>query len=104
MVDDLMQLGAPAGEAQGSRADRRDEAEAELEKLLKKEVFLAGSPETVAKAIGYAERVLGNDLFLANLYAAHVDDERIHRAIRLLATGVRRSLRDLADEAATDRD
>jgi alkanesulfonate monooxygenase SsuD/methylene tetrahydromethanopterin reductase-like flavin-dependent oxidoreductase (luciferase family) len=97
MIDDLMQLSSLAG-AEGSRADRRQEAETELDNLLQKEVFLAGGPETVANKIGYAHRVLGIDVFLANLYAAHVGDDRIQRAIRLLADDVKRHLQTVADE------
>jgi alkanesulfonate monooxygenase SsuD/methylene tetrahydromethanopterin reductase-like flavin-dependent oxidoreductase (luciferase family) len=104
MIDDLMQLGAAAGAAGGSRPDRRHEAETKLDSLLKNQALLGGSPETVAQGIWYAKRVLGIDLFLANFYAAHVDDERIHRAIRLFATDVWRHLQGFASVTPADPD
>lgn len=102
MIDDLMELATAAGEAEGSRADRRQEAETQLDSMLANQALLAGSPETVANGIWFAKRVLGIDLFLANLYAAHVDDERIQRGIRCLAADVRQHLQDLAKDEQPD--
>jgi alkanesulfonate monooxygenase SsuD/methylene tetrahydromethanopterin reductase-like flavin-dependent oxidoreductase (luciferase family) len=93
MTDDLDRLAAldPANAGQ-SRTERRAQAERELDRLLAKEVFLAGVPESVAQGIGLARQALGIDLFLANVHAAGVDDERVRRTMGLLATEVRAAL------------
>jgi alkanesulfonate monooxygenase SsuD/methylene tetrahydromethanopterin reductase-like flavin-dependent oxidoreductase (luciferase family) len=93
MTDDLVRLDAlhrPNGE--GSRPDRRAAAAEETDRLIRDEIYLAGSPETVAHGIAFAHRAVGVDLFLANPYAAGIDDDRIRRTLRLLAGDVRRTL------------
>jgi alkanesulfonate monooxygenase SsuD/methylene tetrahydromethanopterin reductase-like flavin-dependent oxidoreductase (luciferase family) len=93
MTDDLLRLRSlhqPG--AEGSRADRRSEAADEAERLVRDEVYLAGGPETVARAIAFAHRTLGVDLFVGNPYAAAIDDERVRRTMQLLAVEVRRAL------------
>jgi alkanesulfonate monooxygenase SsuD/methylene tetrahydromethanopterin reductase-like flavin-dependent oxidoreductase (luciferase family) len=99
MTDDLVRLRSlhqPAGE--GSRADRRIAATAEAAQLVRDEIYVAGCPETVARAIVVARKTIGIDLFLANPYGAGIDDERIRRTMRLLATDVRQAL-DAAEDA-----
>jgi hypothetical protein len=93
MTDDLLrlrELHQPAGE--GSRADRHAAAADEAEKLVRDEIYVAGSPETAAGAIAFARKTVGIDLFLGNPYGAGIDGERIRRTMRLLATEVRRAL------------
>jgi alkanesulfonate monooxygenase SsuD/methylene tetrahydromethanopterin reductase-like flavin-dependent oxidoreductase (luciferase family) len=77
-----------------SNEQRETEADAELQRLLAGEAFIAGGPARVAEGIAFAERALGLDLFLANVYAAGIDDERVRRTMRLLATDVRSRLDD----------
>ncbi|MGH2532855.1 MAG: LLM class flavin-dependent oxidoreductase [Thermomicrobiales bacterium] len=101
MIDDLVALKEHHGAGEGSRADRVRTAEGELEELLRREAFIAGGPETVAKGIWQARRALGVDLFLANLYPAHVDDDRVRRAIRMLAGAVKDALAEKAEASAT---
>jgi alkanesulfonate monooxygenase SsuD/methylene tetrahydromethanopterin reductase-like flavin-dependent oxidoreductase (luciferase family) len=93
MTDDLLRLHdlhQSAGE--GARADRRAAAAEEADRLIRDEVYLAGGPETVARRIALAHRGIGAGLFLGNPYAAGIDDERVKRTMRLLATDVRRAL------------
>jgi hypothetical protein len=101
MIDTLQMLHSPHGAAEGSRGNRREEAAAEADRLLKQEVFIAGGPDDVAKEIWYAHRVLGIDVFLANIYAAGITDDQARRTIRLLAGPVKDELVKLA-EAETE--
>jgi alkanesulfonate monooxygenase SsuD/methylene tetrahydromethanopterin reductase-like flavin-dependent oxidoreductase (luciferase family) len=73
-----------------------------LDRLLEGEIFLAGGPETVARAIRRARAELGIDLFLANVYAAGVDRDRVRRTMRLLAGPVRDALTATASACPTD--
>ena len=100
MVDDLLRLqslNADCGE--GSRGDRHAAAEAELDRLLESEIFLAGGPETVAKGIIRTRAMLGISIFLANVYAASVDVQRVRRTMQLLAGPVRETLTGAAATA-----
>jgi alkanesulfonate monooxygenase SsuD/methylene tetrahydromethanopterin reductase-like flavin-dependent oxidoreductase (luciferase family) len=86
---DLARLGelnpTNGGQDRDARSARANE---ELDRLVSNDVLLAGGPETVAKGILLARQLLGVDLYLANVYAAGVDDERVRRTMRLLATEV----------------
>jgi len=84
-----------------STEQRENEADVELQRLLETEAFVAGGPARVAEGIGFAERALGLDLFLANVYAAGIDDERVRRTMRLLATDVRSRLDNPPPEPKT---
>jgi alkanesulfonate monooxygenase SsuD/methylene tetrahydromethanopterin reductase-like flavin-dependent oxidoreductase (luciferase family) len=98
VTDDLLRLQelrlhphghAPVGEArEGSRADRLAAARESAERLVRDEVMILGGPATVAAALRTAADALRLDLFLANAYAAGVDDARVRRTLRLLATEV----------------
>ncbi|MGH2562407.1 MAG: LLM class flavin-dependent oxidoreductase [Thermomicrobiales bacterium] len=101
MIDDLVALKELHGAGEGSRADRKATAARELEDLLRREAFIAGGPRTVADGIWQAHRALGVDLFLANLYPAHVDDDRVRRAIRMLAGEVKDILAEKAVAAVS---
>lgn len=100
MTDDLYRLQSLGADAEGSRADRRGSAAAEMERLIAHEIFVAGSPETVANAIARAGGELGATLYLANVYAAGVEDGRVHRTMRLLAGEVRERVDELAAAAS----
>jgi alkanesulfonate monooxygenase SsuD/methylene tetrahydromethanopterin reductase-like flavin-dependent oxidoreductase (luciferase family) len=91
MTDDLDRLGAH-GRTEDSRDERRAHAAEAAHRLIAGEVYLAGGPGTVAAMIGRARDSLGFDLFLADLYGAGIDAERIHRTMRHLAGPVRDSL------------
>lgn len=89
MVDDIYRLsGTDPRVLDGSRPNRREEAEAEAQRLVDQEAVLAGGVESVAERLKFARTVLGLDLFLGNVYPAGVEQERVRRTMRLLATGV----------------
>jgi len=93
MREDLERLSELDHGKQGrSRDERKATAAAELEQLLKHGRFLAGSAETVASGIRKAKQLLGIDLFLANVFAAGIDDERVRRTLRLLSGAVNEQL------------
>jgi alkanesulfonate monooxygenase SsuD/methylene tetrahydromethanopterin reductase-like flavin-dependent oxidoreductase (luciferase family) len=87
MTDDVYRLHAEGAEP-GSRASRRDEAREAVDRLVHDEIFLAGSPETIAREISRMGSELGIDTFLANVYAAAIDDQRAERALTMLARQV----------------
>lgn len=90
MLDDLVRL--KGGVDEGDRADRRAAARADLARLIDQEIFVAGGPETVAAKILRSRATLGAELYLANVYAAGVEQERVRRTLRLLAGPVRDAL------------
>lgn len=96
ITDDLVKLNeiAHGGKAEGSRADRRGSAREHAEQLIASDVMIAGGPEEVAAHIQRSRNALGFDLFLANIYAAGVEQQRVRRTIRLLAGEVRERLRE----------
>lgn len=97
VVDDLLRiqeirdLGGAATPA--SRPDRRAAAEASAADLVRNEVMFIGAPETVAAGMRAAGSALNLTTFLANPYATGVDDQRVERCLRLLATEVGPRLR-----------
>jgi alkanesulfonate monooxygenase SsuD/methylene tetrahydromethanopterin reductase-like flavin-dependent oxidoreductase (luciferase family) len=90
MTADLMRLGEldQPGTA-ANRADRKRQAGEQYDRLIKENIFIAGAPETVARAIVDARNQLGSNLFLANVYAAGIDQDRVRRTMTLLAGPVR---------------
>lgn len=100
--DDLYRLDSLGKTEPGDRADRLAAARLEAQQLVKNEIFIAGGPETVANEIAKARAYLGIDLFLANVYAAGIDDDRIERALRLLAGEVAERLRNLQPRRGVD--
>jgi alkanesulfonate monooxygenase SsuD/methylene tetrahydromethanopterin reductase-like flavin-dependent oxidoreductase (luciferase family) len=93
MRSDLARLAdVTPGDLERSDEQRESDAEIELNRLINNEMFIAGGPHRVAEGIRLAQRALGIDLFIANVYAAGVDDERVRRTIRLYATEVRAQL------------
>lgn len=89
MAEDIYRLNALALPVQeGSRTTRREEAAAEVTRLIDQQVFVAGGPDTVVRQLRFAHQALGFDLFLAHVYAAGIDQERVRRTMHLLATDV----------------
>jgi alkanesulfonate monooxygenase SsuD/methylene tetrahydromethanopterin reductase-like flavin-dependent oxidoreductase (luciferase family) len=99
ITEDLYRLNSLGKVEPGDRADRLADAEHEARQLIKNEIFIAGSPETVVKEISVARGYLGIDLFLANVYAAGIDDDRIRRAIRLLGQDVAAQLKAIGQRS-----
>ncbi len=97
MVDALIRLEASQQTAgEGSRPDRRASAAEEAERLVREEVYMAGGPETVARAIHAARQALGFDLFLANIYTPAITQDQTRRMLHLLAGPVRDCLHGLS--------
>jgi len=65
-----------------------DQARQAAKQMVADESFITGSPETVAKAILWANDALGIDVFLANIHAAGVSQERLEQMVKLLADEV----------------
>jgi alkanesulfonate monooxygenase SsuD/methylene tetrahydromethanopterin reductase-like flavin-dependent oxidoreductase (luciferase family) len=96
MTSDLMRLDElNLSATESNRADRKRESSDRYRRLIGEEIFLAGSVETVAKAIVDARNKLGTNVFLANIYAAGIDRERIHRTLRTLAGPVQDAVESL---------
>jgi alkanesulfonate monooxygenase SsuD/methylene tetrahydromethanopterin reductase-like flavin-dependent oxidoreductase (luciferase family) len=96
MVGDLMRLGEldqPATKA--NRADRKRQADEQYERLIREHIFVAGTPEKVARMIVDTRNKLGASLFLANVYAAGIEQERVRRTMTLLAGPVRDAIDSL---------
>ena|GEM_PF-1023971 len=94
ITDDLMKLNELAhGErAEGSRAERRAVAREHAEQMIATDVMIAGGPDEVVAQIQASRETLGFDLFLANIYAAGVEQDRVRRTIRLLGSEIRQRL------------
>jgi alkanesulfonate monooxygenase SsuD/methylene tetrahydromethanopterin reductase-like flavin-dependent oxidoreductase (luciferase family) len=93
MIADLMRLGELEQTAtEANRPDRERQATEQYQRLIDENVFIAGEPETVARAILDARNTLGSSLLLANVYAAGIDQERVRRTLTLLAGPVREQL------------
>ncbi|MCC6944172.1 MAG: LLM class flavin-dependent oxidoreductase [Thermomicrobiales bacterium] len=71
----------------------REEALRVIDGLIADEVFLAGSPESVANQIKTFEDELGFGILLANPYANGITPERVERSLTLLAAEVLPRLR-----------
>jgi alkanesulfonate monooxygenase SsuD/methylene tetrahydromethanopterin reductase-like flavin-dependent oxidoreductase (luciferase family) len=101
IADDLVRLQelVEGSQGEGGRADRRTAARASAEQMIRNEVMIAGSVDTVTRAMLIAGEQLGVDTFLAGVYAMGLDDERIRRSLRLLAGPVRDVLADVPGQA-----
>lgn len=99
MTDDLRRLGARNDHSEGDRADRKEQAARAAKRLVADEVYVAGGPETVADAIQRTRAALGIDLFLADVYGAGMDPERIQQTMRHLAGPVRDALNSAVSAA-----
>jgi alkanesulfonate monooxygenase SsuD/methylene tetrahydromethanopterin reductase-like flavin-dependent oxidoreductase (luciferase family) len=71
-----------------------DKARAAAENMIRDESFIAGSPETVAAELRSLRERLDIDVYLANIYAAGVDDVRLTQMITLLAEKVAPLVKD----------
>jgi alkanesulfonate monooxygenase SsuD/methylene tetrahydromethanopterin reductase-like flavin-dependent oxidoreductase (luciferase family) len=71
-----------------------DQARQTAKQMVADESFITGSPETVAKAIRWANDALGIDVFLANIHAAGVSQTRLEQMVTLLANEVAPRLQD----------
>jgi len=71
-----------------------DQARQTAKQMVADESFITGSPETVAKAIRWANDALGIDVFLANIHAAGVSQARLEQMVALLANEVAPRLQD----------
>ena len=89
MATDLIRLNA-VGAAMPPEISPAEQAKATeaVHQLIEDEIFIAGSPQTVIAQIERFQETIGFNVFLANPYAAAVDDARIERCLRLLATEV----------------
>lgn len=80
-LDRLQQLGS------GEPSDL-DKARDAAKQMVADEAFITGSPDTVAKALRWMQETLGIDVFLANIHAAGVNQERLQQMVTLLADEV----------------
>lgn len=107
IVDDLMRLGRnPVASASGDEGVEseplpRDEAERQVESMVRDQVMYAGGPEEVAGAISKSLATLGSNVFLANVHFMGVDDARVRRSIRLFAEDVVPRVRAALEESET---
>jgi alkanesulfonate monooxygenase SsuD/methylene tetrahydromethanopterin reductase-like flavin-dependent oxidoreductase (luciferase family) len=93
MIADLMRLGELEQTAtEANRPDRKLQATEQYQRLIDEDVFFAGGPDTVSGKILDARNTLGSSLFLANVYAAGIDQERVRRTMTLFAGPVREQL------------
>jgi alkanesulfonate monooxygenase SsuD/methylene tetrahydromethanopterin reductase-like flavin-dependent oxidoreductase (luciferase family) len=89
MAEDLYRLNSIDPRVRdGSRPNRREEAEAEARRLIEQEVIIGGGPDEATAQLQDAQRQLGFDLFLGNVYPAGIEQERVHRTMRLLMQDV----------------
>ncbi len=94
IIDDLQKLGAalaadPKGLANApTEPPSREEAEAQYEDQLKRQIIVAGGPETVARNIASSIEILKLDVVLANVHLMGVEDLRVRRTLTLLAEEV----------------
>jgi alkanesulfonate monooxygenase SsuD/methylene tetrahydromethanopterin reductase-like flavin-dependent oxidoreductase (luciferase family) len=89
MTADLVRLDERLNAGKQSPEDRAKHAAQAAQRFVAEEVYVAGGPETVAAAIQAARDALGIDLFLADVYGAGMDPERVRQTMRHLAGPVR---------------
>lgn len=92
-IEHLMRVDAElrplTGEPQARRGPlSREEAEAQYEEQITRQIVIAGDPEEAATAIAVSLRSLRANVFLANIHFALLDDARIRRILRLYAEEV----------------
>lgn len=96
IADDLVRLEDAVSQEPptGDREQRLQAATVQIETMLKADVMLAGSVETVAAGIRRSREALGFDLFLASPYAMGASQEQVRTTMQLLAGPVREALRN----------
>lgn len=94
VIDDLMRLGdlVEGDQSEVTRPERRSAASDRFDEMVREEVMIAGSVETVAQAIRRSREKVPFDLFLGSPYAMGASRERIEATLRLLAGPVRELL------------
>jgi alkanesulfonate monooxygenase SsuD/methylene tetrahydromethanopterin reductase-like flavin-dependent oxidoreductase (luciferase family) len=94
VIDDLLRLGELLDGQQPAttRGERREGANERFDEMIRDEVMIAGSVDTVASAIRTTRAKLPFDLFLASPYAMGASRERITTTLDLLGGPVREIL------------
>lgn len=88
MADDLHRLYEHNAAGAEQPTPHREEALRAIDGLIRDEVFLAGSSDSVARQIRDLQSALGFEILLANVYASGIAQHRIERTLTLLATEV----------------
>lgn len=91
VIGDLLRLEelVDGDQSEATRAGRRAGASDRFDEMVRSEVMIAGSVETVAQAILRSREIVPFDLFLGSPYAMGASRERIEATLRLLAGPVR---------------
>ena len=86
MADDIYRLNAIDPRVlDGSRENRRSEAEAEMKRMIEQEIVVGGSAVEIGNYLRSTAAVLGGiDIFCASVYPAGVEQDRVRRTMRLL--------------------
>lgn len=93
IADDFLRFEAFRGVGtEADRAERRDRAKEQAREMIRQEIMLAGSAETVARGMLDARNALKADTFLAGIYPMGIDDARIERCLRALAGPVKEAI------------
>jgi alkanesulfonate monooxygenase SsuD/methylene tetrahydromethanopterin reductase-like flavin-dependent oxidoreductase (luciferase family) len=96
MANDIYRLsGLDPRVIDGSRPNRRSEAAAEVKRLVDDEMVIGGGPDELTAYLERTREQLGFDTFIASVYPAGVEQERVRRTMRLLATEVAPKLSQL---------
>lgn len=104
IIADLMRLGAElAANPRGiphapSEPPTRAEAERQYLDQKARQIIVSGDVEEVAQALAASFRLLGLNVFLANVHLTGVEDARIRRTLRLYAEQVAPRVRELLAE------
>ncbi|HYJ13717.1 MAG TPA: LLM class flavin-dependent oxidoreductase [Thermomicrobiales bacterium] len=94
VTDDLLRLGelVDGEQSAATRGERRDGVSERFAEMIRDEVMIAGSVDTVASAIRGSRAEIPFDLFLASPYAMGASRERIATTLDLLGGPVREQL------------
>jgi hypothetical protein len=89
MADDIYRLTAlDPRVSEGSRPNRRSDAAGEIKRMIDQEMVIGGGADELTAYLRQARERLGFDTFIASVYPAGVEQERVRRTMRLLATKV----------------
>ena len=86
MADDIYRLNAIDPRVlDGSRENRRADAEAEMKRMIEQEIVVGGSADEIGEYLRTSAAALGGiDIFCASVYPAGVEQERVRRTMRML--------------------
>lgn len=85
MADDIYRLNAIDPQVvHGGRPNRRSEASTEVKRLVDGEMVIGGGAAELTAYLQQAHARLGFDTFIASVYPAGVEQERVRRTMRLL--------------------